>query len=73
MSSFLTDFVLKFDFDDEIFNLFRNDPDKPHFAYWAYDGEIEDDYNHDGPKYGTEFTSLRQTIVLLCAAMNEEL
>ena len=61
--------------DDELFRLI--DPDEgERISYWGYDGIIRDGLETVSPPYHDEhygFTSLRQTVVLLMAAMNGEL
>jgi hypothetical protein len=42
------------------------------FGYWGYNGENELDNSVDQNDRAYKFTPLRQTIVLLCAAMNNE-
>jgi hypothetical protein len=54
---------------DPLFDLFSID--QPCFRYWAYDGEPIPLMFVDYAKY--KFTPFRQTIVLLMAAMNNEL
>lgn len=41
--------------------------------YWGYDGSRKGDRHITDDAYRTEFTPLRQTIVLFLAAMNNEL
>lgn len=41
--------------------------------YWAYDGMETDDMDLSNDERHYEFTAMRQTVVLFCAAINGEL
>lgn len=61
---------------DELFDLMRPENDEletsPAWGYWGMDGE-GDFENDDNIRNGSDFTPLRQNIVLLMAAMANEL